>query len=725
MKSITKKFFGYLVTSLLMLSMFNIILTAGADPDMPTLSVEPSLVVLTMGTETFDVNITIRDLSIDYRAVGLEFRLGFDIDLINVTTVVEGPFLQNPEWNHYGTLFFDLVEDSIILPNGTEIETHALVGNILLPNATGDYTDFAYGDGVLATITFTAISPDVIGICDLDLWGVAITNPEKERLPAHTEDGIAKIHVATISASPSLIMLPTGTDEFTVDIDISDLSLDHRCVGLEFRVEYDDTKLEVVDVVEGPFLDDPTWAPFGTIFFYIIEPPQEPPDPPNPAHILVGMLIVPNATGDWEFFPYGAGTLATITFRWIQFRDSYIIPYATALSNPESVRMPTHTEDAYVKMPRPTLSVDPSMFVGPIDTDEFEINITISDLYIEHDVVGIEFRLAYADMYLEVVDITEGPFMQAFGTTYFIPSVVSQTEGFPPHVHVGIVLLPPWTTIPEGEGTLATITFRWKQYGASELELMGDDWTPLQVRLVDTNSDTLPSPNLEHGYVEVPLATLCIEPPLTQAFFVGDTFDVNVTISDLSVAYHFVGIEFRVAFNDTLLEVVDVTAGPFLDSPLTFYNVDPEAWFPNGTYVPSSVVIGQLLLPPWTDFPYGDGVLVTITFEVIYQETMVDIAPPPLTGEFSIFAGAISDPAQNRQPVDYCDPAAAYEIYPRHLCDLNLDGYVGIDDLIICGEAFGSSPGHIRWNPEADVNGDNYVGIDDIVICAQNFGWPT
>jgi hypothetical protein len=229
MRSFTKKFFGYLVISLLMLSMFNIILTASADLDMPTLSVDPALVVLPMGTDAFDVDITISDLSVDYRTVGIEFRLGFDIELINVTNVVEGPFMQDPEWNHHGTMFFYFVEDTFMLPNGTEIEAHALVGNILLPNATGDYTDFAYGDGVLATITFTTMSPGIVGICDLDLWGVAITNPELERLPANTEDGIAKIHVATISANPSLILLPTGTNQFTVDIDISELHVNQLC----------------------------------------------------------------------------------------------------------------------------------------------------------------------------------------------------------------------------------------------------------------------------------------------------------------------------------------------------------------------------------------------------------------------------------------------------------------------------------------------------------------
>jgi hypothetical protein len=58
----------------------------------------------------------------------------------------------------------------------------------------------------------------------------------------------------------------------------------------------------------------------------------------------------------------------------------------------------------------------------------------------------------------------------------------------------------------------------------------------------------------------------------------------------------------------------------------------------------------------------------------------------------------------------------------RLLGDLNGDGNVRIDDVLIVASAFGSQPGHPRWNPNADVNGDEKVRIDDVLLVARNFG---
>jgi nitrous oxidase accessory protein len=58
--------------------------------------------------------------------------------------------------------------------------------------------------------------------------------------------------------------------------------------------------------------------------------------------------------------------------------------------------------------------------------------------------------------------------------------------------------------------------------------------------------------------------------------------------------------------------------------------------------------------------------------------------------------------------------------------DLNIDGVIGIDDLIIAAEAFWSTPEHPRWNSHADIDQDARVRIDDLVMIAQDFGesWP-
>jgi hypothetical protein len=58
----------------------------------------------------------------------------------------------------------------------------------------------------------------------------------------------------------------------------------------------------------------------------------------------------------------------------------------------------------------------------------------------------------------------------------------------------------------------------------------------------------------------------------------------------------------------------------------------------------------------------------------------------------------------------------------RIVGDVNGDCEVAIDDVYATAQAFGSYPGHPRWNVYADVNNDEYVGIDDIYTVATHFG---
>lgn len=53
--------------------------------------------------------------------------------------------------------------------------------------------------------------------------------------------------------------------------------------------------------------------------------------------------------------------------------------------------------------------------------------------------------------------------------------------------------------------------------------------------------------------------------------------------------------------------------------------------------------------------------------------------------------------------------------------DLNKDGKVDILDLAIICKAYGSYPGHPRWNPEADIVSDGIINILDAVKVARVF----
>ena len=62
------------------------------------------------------------------------------------------------------------------------------------------------------------------------------------------------------------------------------------------------------------------------------------------------------------------------------------------------------------------------------------------------------------------------------------------------------------------------------------------------------------------------------------------------------------------------------------------------------------------------------------------------------------------------------------EFVVRLMGDVNGDGKVCMLDIAIAQEAFGSYPGHPKWNPDADVNCDLTVNLRDIALIARNFG---
>jgi len=53
--------------------------------------------------------------------------------------------------------------------------------------------------------------------------------------------------------------------------------------------------------------------------------------------------------------------------------------------------------------------------------------------------------------------------------------------------------------------------------------------------------------------------------------------------------------------------------------------------------------------------------------------------------------------------------------------DVNGDGIVNIDDLIIWDSAYNSKIGEPNWKPQADINGDNEVNNEDGILIIQNY----
>ena len=119
-------------------------------------------------------------------------------------------------------------------------------------------------------------------------------------------------------------------ETFNVTVNIRNVEATQRVVMAQFRVGYNDTMLEVLNVIEGTFLKQFNNAADQPYTYFINFTESGSTDPLYGPDVLVGILLTPNATGQWTNFPEGSGTLATITFEAIK-QTSEPQPPATSM----------------------------------------------------------------------------------------------------------------------------------------------------------------------------------------------------------------------------------------------------------------------------------------------------------------------------------------------------------------------------------------------------------
>jgi serine protease AprX len=74
----------------------------------------------------------------------------------------------------------------------------------------------------------------------------------------------------------------------------------------------------------------------------------------------------------------------------------------------------------------------------------------------------------------------------------------------------------------------------------------------------------------------------------------------------------------------------------------------------------------------------------------------------------------------------WCTNISNYQNNWRELRgDINGDGWCEMIDCWLMGQAYGSYPGHPKWDPRCDLNGDNYVEMMDYLILYQDYGKQT
>ena len=112
--------------------------------------------------------------------------------------------------------------------------------------------------------------------------------------------------------------------------------------------------------------------------------------------------------------------------------------------------------------PDTTMLVSPSSIIVAVN-ETFQIDIDVSGV---SDLYGWEFKLGYNTSLLELVNITEGNFLNSSRDTYFVPKVMS-ADGY---ILAGCTSLRSVNGV-SGNGTLATVEFRAKKLGSCTLDL--------------------------------------------------------------------------------------------------------------------------------------------------------------------------------------------------------------------------------------------------------------
>ncbi|MGA3192152.1 MAG: cohesin domain-containing protein [Candidatus Bathyarchaeia archaeon] len=428
----------------------------------------------------------------------------------------------------------------------------------------------------------------------------------------------------------------------------------------------------------------------------------------------------------------------------------------------------------------PLLFVDPqsSIFSStPVGTT-FLVNVSIANITL---LAGIQFTLTWNHNLLKCNSMTEVFFSDTlitapddnpsninvikrtfnntagtatYGVTW-VDNGLAQADGYDPAnvTTTGSAVGIPGYSWPQGEHGVATLNFTVLQAPNSTVPVLNSalsisndvlgDYNGLPITHTNVNGlyqNTFPVPPLALPYFSMTTQGPGASGTNYTAASVGETFNVTVSINNVSDTLKAVGYEFKLGYNGTLLQVLSVTyEGPWLPP----FGVSPnqgtlftQAFGFNATINENYTQIGDAVLPDangtWhAPFPSGSGVLAIINFNC----TLQDKSPAPdLTCPLTLFDTIVTNTSagviqQSQAPVSGTYIMKSFlKSIPG---DLNHDGIVDIKDAIAFANAFGShranydyqgEPASPNWNPEADLKGDGTINILDLILLAANFG---
>jgi len=178
-----------LVSFYVMLFLFLILITPIPiySVQQTTVSISPPSVTTAVGNN-FTINVIISSV---FDLYGWEFKLNWSAVLLDVVSVVEGPFLKSG-----GSTFF-------------YTNINATAGRMVVDCTLLGFIPGVSGNGTLATITFHVKN---VGECPLNLFDVLLINSFEQIIPCQTLGGYGcfspahDVAITHVSASPTLVL---------------------------------------------------------------------------------------------------------------------------------------------------------------------------------------------------------------------------------------------------------------------------------------------------------------------------------------------------------------------------------------------------------------------------------------------------------------------------------------------------------------------------------------
>ena len=471
----------------------------------------------------------------------------------------------------------------------------------------------------------------------------------------------------------------TGVDStFFINVTVTNVT---NLFGWGIGVAYDNTTLQYITA----------WLPTDNVFAGAVaagaslitpSPVIAPVDATHQEIQWGATYIMP--TPAWDF--NGTGTLAQLEFQIIaqvnstnpQVSSSFTFDpaWTTVYFWPSGSEVPTLNTASFVyefpvAAPTPTiaaLAISPPSIINSslVPPSTFSVDVTISDAT---DLNRWSMNIYYNNTMLSVASAVEGSFMSSVATTTFASNTTQDYNA----TNGQLTLSDNFTSTSvgaSGAGTLATITFQVLANGSTPI-VMAD------IQMTDSFGRPISYTQTNGSFSNIPLI--------------------------ISTAHQVV--------------VTDITASSYFNSTWVYQGRDVNI---NVTVFDSGGFSENATVTVYYNITAGDVAGVqSVTLASGENETLLFVwnttAVPICYTNYTLTAVAtIPDGSANT--------LSDGTMQVRILGDLNGDGKVDMADVIIFEDAFGSYPGHPRWNPAADINENGVCDLNDVVTLLMHWG---